>query len=76
MSDSNSNSNSESNSNKTRIFEYAGNTYQDPNPALSNEAVRDMLAATFPMLSGGKIKVEDDGKNMVVTFTDRPQHKG
>jgi len=60
----------------TRVFVYEGQQYADPNPQLSNEQVRDMLARTFGALAGGQIDVKKDGEQEVITFSPRPQRKG
>jgi PRTRC genetic system protein C len=60
----------------SRVFVYNGVEYDDPNPALSNEAVRDMLARTFGALVGGEIEEKEQGGRTVVEFRPRPQRKG
>lgn len=60
----------------TRVFVYEGQQYADPNPDLSNEQVRDMLARTFGALAGGQIDVKKEGGRETITFSPRPQRKG
>jgi len=60
----------------TRVFVYNEIEYDDPNPALGNEQVRDLLARTFPMLSGGEIETREDGERTVIEFKPRAKRKG
>jgi len=63
-------------STKPRVFLYNGTEYQDPNPALSAEQVRDMLARTFGAIAGGEISTRDETERTVIEFRPRPQRKG
>lgn len=61
---------------KPRVFVYNGTQYQDPNPALSAEQVRDMLARTFGAIAGGEISTREETERTVIEFRPRPQRKG
>ena len=45
---------------KPRVFIYNGQEYEDPNPVLSKEQVRDLLARTFGALVNGEITERDE----------------
>lgn len=59
-----------------RVFLYNGQEYEDPNPALSNEQVRDLLARTFGALVNGEIEERDETNRTIVELKPRPQRKG
>jgi PRTRC genetic system protein C len=61
---------------KPRVFLYNGTYYEDPNPAISAEQVRDMLARTFGAIAGGEVLTRDETERTVVEFRPRPQRKG
>ncbi len=61
---------------KPRVFIYENNEYADPDSNLSNEQVRNLLARTFPALTNGNINVKEEGERILITFSNRPQHKG
>jgi PRTRC genetic system protein C len=61
---------------KPRVFIYNGQEYEDPNPVLSKEQVRDLLARTFGALVNGEISEQDEGARTVIELKPRPQRKG
>lgn len=60
----------------TRTFEYNGQTFPDPNPALSIREVQDILAIQQPELANAKPRIEESGGRTTVTFTVAAGTKG
>jgi PRTRC genetic system protein C len=60
-----------------REFRWQGLTFQDPNPQASPDAVRDILAGSYPELATAAIKgPEMESDRMVFTFQPNAGVKG
>jgi len=59
-----------------RIFSYEGRDFDDPDPTLSVDQVRQSMANFFPELSNAESKESKRGEDTVYSFTKRVGTKG
>ena len=60
-----------------REFSYAGVRIPDPNPAMTIDQVRDLMAATYPEIATAAVTgPEDTGSALRYTFTNAIGTKG
>ena len=59
-----------------RIFVYDGREFPDPDPALSADEVRKMMADFFPELANAETREVQRGEDTLHEFTRRTGTKG
>lgn len=59
-----------------RIFVYDGREFDDPDPTMSVEQVRQSLVAFFPELSNAETKQSKRGEDDIIVFERRVGTKG
>lgn len=59
-----------------RIFSYDERTFEDPDPNMTVDEVRQSLAAFFPELYNATVKQKTEGEDVIHTFTKRVGTKG
>lgn len=59
-----------------RKFVVDGRTYDDPDPKLTVEQVRQQLQGFFPDLVNAEMTVRNDGEDVIHEFTKRVGVKG
>ncbi len=59
-----------------RIFVYDNREFPDPDPSLSAEEVKNVIADFFPELANAEIQETKDGDNTFVEFRRRVGTKG
>ena len=59
-----------------RIFIYDGREFPDPDPALSVEEVKTMMAGFFPELSNAEVKEGTRGEDTLHEFVKKVGIKG
>lgn len=59
-----------------RRFVYDEREFDDPDPDLTPEQVRDMMSATFPELVNATHEVEKRGDDEIITFKRTVGTKG
>ncbi len=60
----------------TREFVYDGRSFPDPDPNLSVEEVKTMMADFFPEISNAETREKQEGDNTIVEFVRRVGTKG
>ncbi len=60
----------------SRIFIYEGKHYEDPDPNMSIDEVRQSLSNFFPELSNAESKTAKEGDTEKITFSKRVGTKG
>ena len=60
-----------------RVFSFNGMELDDPNPALSEEDVKDFYAGLYPSLNNAYVKsAEPQGDKVVISFVANTGTKG
>lgn len=59
-----------------REFVYDGREFPDPDPNLSVEEVKTMMADFFPEISNAETREKQEGENTIVEFVRRVGTKG
>jgi len=59
-----------------RTFYYESKPYEDPDPSMSVDEVRQSMANFFPELSNAESEIKKDGDNEKITFKKSVGTKG